>query len=338
MKKLKILHAEDSPSDAELIQAKLEEGGYVCDIIVVEKKEDFIKHLVEGDFDLIFFDFNMPSFNGSDALKIVKQFSPESSVICISGTVGEEKAVELLRSGATDYVLKSNLGRLVPVVKRALKEKEMDDLRKHAEESLAASEVRYHRLFESAKDGILILDAETGMIIDVNPFLIEMLGYSFEQFVGKAVWELGFLKDIVANRDNFFELQQKGYVRYEDFPLETADGRHSDVEFVSNVYLVNNKKVIQCNIRDITVRKRAEEALRESEERYRNIFENAAVGIFRTSLDGHFLLANPTLVKMLGYDTFDELAQLNLEKDGFETGYQRNEFRELIERDGKIIG
>jgi len=119
---------------------------------------------------------------------------------------------------------------------------------------LATSEIRYRRLFESAKDGILILDAETGMIMVVNPFLIEMLGYSQDQFLKKTIWEIGFFKDVVANQDKFMELQQKEYVRYENLPLRTADGQQIHVEFVSNVYLVDNQKVIQCNIRDITDR------------------------------------------------------------------------------------
>jgi len=135
--------------------------------------------------------------------------------------------------------------------------------RKQAEEALRNSEIRYRRLFESAKDGILILDADTGMILDVNPFLVKLLGYSHEVFLGKSIWELGFFKDIVANKDNFLELQQKEYIRYEDMPLETANGQRINVEFVSNVYLVDHRKVIQCNIRDITERKQAEEEIRK---------------------------------------------------------------------------
>ena len=131
-------------------------------------------------------------------------------------------------------------------------------------EALRASEVRYRRLFEAARDGILIHNAETGIIVEVNPFLIEMLGYSHEVFLGKKVWELGFFKDIVANQNKFAELQQKEYVRYEGLPLETGDGRRIEVEFVSNVYLVNRQKVIQCNIRDITERKRAEEKIKRT--------------------------------------------------------------------------
>jgi two-component system CheB/CheR fusion protein len=124
---------------------------------------------------------------------------------------------------------------------------------------LSISETRYRRLFESAKDGILILDAVTGMIRDVNPYLIEMLGYSKKQFFEKAIWEIGFFKDIVANRDKFLELQQKEFVRYENLPLETSDGHRINVEFISNVYSVDHYKVIQCQIRDITKRSQAKD-------------------------------------------------------------------------------
>jgi len=130
--------------------------------------------------------------------------------------------------------------------------------RKQADEALTRSEIRYRCLFESAKDGILIIDVETGKIIDVNQFLIKLLGYSKEQFIEKSIWEIGFFKDTIANKDKFLELQQMKYVRYENLPLETADGRKINVEFVSNVYLEDRHKVIQCNIRDITERKQAE--------------------------------------------------------------------------------
>jgi PAS domain S-box-containing protein len=142
----------------------------------------------------------------------------------------------------------------------------IDDIteRKQTEEELKSSETRYRRLFETAKDGILILDGQTGQISDVNPFLVEMLGYSHGELLGKKLWEIGPFKDIEASKATFGELQNKGYVRYNDLPLETKEGRPIAVEFVSNVYLVNHHKVIQCNIRDITERKLIAEALQES--------------------------------------------------------------------------
>ncbi len=122
---------------------------------------------------------------------------------------------------------------------------------------LQASETRYRRLFESTKDGILILDANTGLIMDVNPFLIALLGYTHAEFVGKHLWDIDLFKDIAASQESFLELQAKDYVRYEGLPLETRDGRGINVEFVSNVYPVNSTRVIQCNIRDISERQNA---------------------------------------------------------------------------------
>jgi diguanylate cyclase (GGDEF)-like protein/PAS domain S-box-containing protein len=130
---------------------------------------------------------------------------------------------------------------------------------------LKESELRYRRLFEAAQDGILILDAETGAIADVNPFLVNLLGYSREEFVKKKLWEVGAFKDVEASQSAFEALQENEYIRYEDLPLKMKNGRLIQVEFVSNVYLVNHKKVIQCNIRDITERKHAEDALLKSE-------------------------------------------------------------------------
>lgn len=128
--------------------------------------------------------------------------------------------------------------------------------------ALRASELSYRRLFEGAKDGILILDADTGRIDDVNPFLVKLLGFSRGEMIGKTVGQLSPFRDIESNQLMLARLQKDGYVRYEDLPLETRDGRHIAVEFVSNVYLAGDKKVIQCNIRDITERKRAEDEIR----------------------------------------------------------------------------
>jgi PAS domain S-box-containing protein len=133
---------------------------------------------------------------------------------------------------------------------------------------LVISEVKYRRLFEAAKDGILILNAETGIIEDVNPFLVVMLGFSHDELLGKQLWEIGLFKDIIENKSAFQKLKTGGYMRYDNLPLRTKTDRTFWVEFVSNVYDVGGTAVIQCNIRDISERKKAEQAIKESNERF----------------------------------------------------------------------
>ncbi|MEJ1959709.1 MAG: PAS domain S-box protein [Nitrosomonadales bacterium] len=203
--------------------------------------------------------------------------------------------------------------------------------RKRAE----ASEVRYRRLFESAKDGILILDAETGMVVDANPFMVEKLGYPHEKFLGMHIWDLGFMKHIAANKEKFLELQQQDYVRYEDLPLETAQGQTLRVEFVSNVYLVGDTRVIQCNIRDITARKLAEDAVLQlneeledkvmlrtadlaranmdisrKEEEIRSIVDHMVDCVITIDEKGNIRSANKSVEKIFGY-THEELIEKN---------------------------
>jgi diguanylate cyclase (GGDEF)-like protein/PAS domain S-box-containing protein len=138
--------------------------------------------------------------------------------------------------------------------------------RKRIEHDLKASEVRYRRLFETAKDGILLLDADSGRITDVNPFLIDLLGFSHTELLGKRLWEIGPFRDIPASQDAFRELQTREYIRYDNLPLETKRKEQIQVEFVSNVYKVDGTRVIQCNIRDITNRQQAEKDFRKTHE------------------------------------------------------------------------
>ena len=131
-----------------------------------------------------------------------------------------------------------------------------------SDQAIRTSEVKYRRLFEATKHGILILETDTGRISDVNPFLLEMLGFTHNELVGTLIWELGTFRDIVSNKARFEELHQKGYLHSENLSLETKDGRKIAVEFVTIVYRVGDRNTIQCNVRDITERKRAEEQIR----------------------------------------------------------------------------
>ena len=190
---------------------------------------------------------------------------------------------------------------LTPIMKAStLRSRRADgharNITRHArtEDAIRDSEARYRRLFEAAQDGILILDANTGLITDVNPFLMELLDYSREEFIGKTLWEIGPFKDVAASKTAFRELQSQKYVRYENLPLATRAGRSINVEFVSNVYRVNNKKVIQCNIRDITRRKQDE----LTEQQLRQAQKMEAVGQLAGGVAHDF---NNLLGVILGY-------------------------------------
>jgi PAS domain S-box-containing protein len=135
--------------------------------------------------------------------------------------------------------------------------------RRRADAALKDSELRYRRLFQTAKDGILILDANSGKIIDANPFMSGLLGYEHDEFLGKELWEIGLFEDQESNRAAYGELRERGYIRYDHLPLKTKGGREVEVEFVSNIYPVDGHLVAQCNIRDITERSRLERQTQE---------------------------------------------------------------------------
>jgi two-component system cell cycle sensor histidine kinase/response regulator CckA len=193
----------------------------------------------------------------------------------------------------------TELNKRIALLEKMLLEKEK------IVEALQDSEKRYRRLFESAKDGILILDAETGKVVDVNPFLMQLLGYPYSALFGKYIWEIGVFKDIAASKEAFVALQENEYIRYEDLPLETRDGQPIAVEFVSNVYLVDRRKVIQCNIRDITARKRAE----AERNRLMAAIEQAAEAIVMTDAQGKIQFVNPAFERTTGYSREDAVGK-----------------------------
>ena len=265
---LRVLMVEDSEDDATLLLCVLRREGYEVVYAIVDTPAAMRAALESQEWDVITSDHAMPHFSAPKALELVKKLRPDLPFIIVSGEIDLKSAVSLMKDGAQDYIQKMELPRLVPAIKRVLDEAKIRREHQRVRDTLEISETRYRRLFETAQDGILILDADTGQIQDVNPFLILMLGYAKEEFLGKNLWEIGAFKDIEVSKTIFLKLQKKGYVRYENLPLKTKKGQQMAVEFVSNVYAVDHTKVIQFNIRDITERKKAEDALQESEKRY----------------------------------------------------------------------
>jgi PAS domain S-box-containing protein len=268
----KILVTDDDPELLNLTTTVLKRAGY--EVLEAFTGTESIEKARAYRPDLVLLDVVLPDISGIEACRQIKEDEDlkDIFVILTSGIrTSSDYQAEGLNIGADGFIVK-------PISNKELLARVHSMTRiKKAEDALKASETRYRRLFEAARDGVLILNAETGQIDDVNPFLTDMLGYTHEEFIGKKFWEIGAFKNIEKSKAVLAELQHKGYVRYEDLPLTTKDGREIDVEFVSNTYPVNHHKVIQCNIRDITDRKRAQkELLKAHEELERRVKERTA--------------------------------------------------------------
>jgi len=266
-----ILLVEDEAIIAMNDSIKLKEYGY--NVIHVPNGQKAIEAANDNKnvIDLILMDINLgEGMDGTEAAKII--LKEHDIPLLFHSSYTERKTVEKTEDITSyGYVVKNGITVLDASIKMAfrlheahqeLKKQKMENEVKKQE--LQMYEKRYRRLFESAKDGILILNADNGMIVDVNPYLIKMLGYTKEQFLKKNIWDISAFKNIDYSKHLYKELQDKEYVRYEDLPLETSGGNQIHVEFVSNVYLVDNERVIQCNIRDITERVRYEKTLTDN--------------------------------------------------------------------------
>jgi PAS domain S-box-containing protein len=180
---LRILNLEDNARDAELTEAMISARWPQCRFIRVETRPDFLSAL-EEDLDLILSDYTMPGFSGRDALLLAREKCPDIPFLFVSGTIGEDAAVEALKNGATDYVLKHRLMRLIPAVDRALREVEEHAERERAEEAMRQSEHKYRELFESLSDAAFLVDEQSGKIIDTNRRAETLLGRSRAEIIG----------------------------------------------------------------------------------------------------------------------------------------------------------
>ena len=277
-KSLRILHLEDDPMDAELVQMTLSAEGVDCEVQVVARREEFGVALERGGIDVVLADFALPTFDGMSALAMVRERYPDLPFVFVSGKLGEEAAIESLKSGATDYVLKNRLSRLVPAVKRALNESEDRAKQRRTEQALerAYGEIEkraedYRNLFNSIRDAIVVTD-HSRKILHVNqPALMEIFGYETEEVVEKTSSILyADEKDYEMTGREVFdqEVSVKGKL------LEINFRRKNGEVFIGELYALKRLDrfgVPTGNIgvyRDISERKKAEAALRESELRH----------------------------------------------------------------------
>lgn len=199
---LRILNLEDNQVDAELNEAMISARWPHSELVRVDTRVDYVARLESEKFDLIFCDYTMPGFSGRDALSIARDKSPNTPFLYVSGTIGEDTAIEALKNGATDYVLKHRLMRLIPAVDRALREAEERAERDRAEEAMRESEHKYREVFESLADAAFLADAKSGKIIDTNRCAEKMLGCSRAAILGRKVSQVLAVLDKVGADDS----------------------------------------------------------------------------------------------------------------------------------------
>lgn len=298
-KTLRLLILEDNPDDAELEVKELEREGFILNWKRVDTEPDFRKALSENP-DLIIADFKLPSFSGMAALNIQQENFPYIPLIIVSGTIGEDIAVECMKCGATDYVLKDRLSRLGLVVRRALKEVKSYRDRKEAENALRESEEKYHSILEESADNIYLMDIESKCILETNAALQDLLGYSTEEMKNLSIYDfIAHSKDDIDNKIEILLKQKRMF--FGERKYRRKDGSLVDVEVRGNIITFGGKKALCVVSCDITKRKQAEEALRKSEKKYRLLADNTMDCIWQTDTDLIFTYINPSIFPMLGF-------------------------------------
>ncbi|HEY3655085.1 MAG TPA: ATP-binding protein [Steroidobacteraceae bacterium] len=258
---LKVLLLEDDADDAAFIERELRRAGLEHSLRRVVLKAAFVETLASYAPDIVLADSRLPNLDARAAIELVNAHDPTLPVIVVTGALGDEAAVALLHAGASDCVLKDRLARLGPAVRRALEERTEKLSRAAAEAALHASEVRFRRLFETALDGILIVNADSGLILEANPAVLTLVGSSPDALVGAPLWEVDALRGIFGPEAVFREMAAKGRFQFTDGVLRRRGRQPLEVEVAGSAFQTGSARIFQCNVRDVSERRRLQRAL-----------------------------------------------------------------------------
>ncbi|MDF7807929.1 PAS domain S-box protein [Pontiellaceae bacterium B12219] len=309
--KLRLLVLEDQPNDAELEIAELEQAGFDCDWKRVETREGFLAELESPDFDLIISDFALPSFDGLTALSLVRESNVDIPFILVSGTLGEEIAIDSLKAGATDYVMKTRLSRLGPVVKRALHEHSEHRERERAEERLRESEKKYRLLADNTLDTIWTADLSFNLTYS-NKAVYDLLGYTAQELIGvnsAAFTPPEMMAPLRRAAEELVKEYESGRIFQQRLEIQhiRKDSTTIEVELRANLLLDDEANIIgfQGRTVNITARKQAEAALIENEEKMRTTLESIGDAVIATDASGCIELMNPVAENLTGWVSAD---------------------------------
>ncbi len=310
---IRVLHLDDSQGGAELVVMALEmqKTEFSATVQYVQNQEQFTAALVTRDFDIILSDYRMPGFDGEQALRVAQERCPEIPFIMVTGELGEERVIETLQRGATDYVLKDRIFRLIPAMKRALEGAEIQRRRREVEEALRISEERFSAAFRASPDPFIISKREDGTILDVNEAFLRLFGMERSKAVGRNTLDLQLFAHPPDRDEALARLERDGNLRNFETLVRGTTGEERCVLLSAEQMELEGGPALVSVLHDVTEQKRAEEALRESEQRLRATFNNAALGIVEADVNARFLAANDRICSILGYSR-DELLRMTV--------------------------
>jgi PAS domain S-box-containing protein len=295
---LRILMAEDLASDAELEERELRRAGITFVARRVDTRTAFIAALAEFRPHLILSDYRMPMFDGMEALALATELAPGTPLIIVTGSVNEETAVECIKSGAVDYVLKGHLGRLAPAVRTALEQRHATEERREADEALQASETRYRSLFDNANDAIIVADAATGMLVDANRRALEMIGRSLEEIRTMHQADLVPPELAAAAQGRFQSVARRESSGEPRFIIRHQDGHDTPVEISSSeIQDESGRHLLVGVFRDLSERERAEAELALLGAALEQSAESAII----TDTTGAIEYVNPAFERITGW-------------------------------------
>jgi PAS domain S-box-containing protein len=310
---LRILHLEDDSRDTELVRSTLAADDIVAEIERVETKQDFLAQLARPDLDLILADFSLPSFDGLTALALAREQRPELPFILVSGAIGEETALESIRSGATDYIPKDLMQRLPASVRRALREVEERKVQQQAIDALQKSENRYRLLFETALDCVITMDHK-GRIIEFNPAAESTFGYSRDEAIGKSMADLIIPPRLrSAHRAGLHKYLTTGEAPILGKRIEITAVRANGEEFPIELSVSDTKgshPVFTGFIRDITERKQAEAALHETNQKLQTFIQASPLAIVALDMQRRVTLWNRAAERLFGWTESEVMGQV----------------------------
>lgn len=282
------------------------------DIELVSSAAAFDRALEHGGHDLVITDYQLPWTDGLTVVRACKAHWRECPVIMFTASGDEHIAAQGMNAGLDDYVLKSpaHLARLCGAVRLHVGRRRLREARRKAAAAQAESERRYRRLFEAAIEGIVITDAETLTVVDVNPALCALLGYSRDDLIGRYPWMVAPPGDAQERRVAMEALARVGGGKRSEATLRRADGELITVERDSSVYLAGDRRLVQCHIRDITERKMAEEGMRQALERAQNYLDIVGVIVLALDVEGRVTLVNREGCRVLGYPEHEIVGKL----------------------------